>query len=127
MASSSPRKRGLPVEFDDFSGIKEPTSTAIVHGVVTSFSPMKRDSKKRCFDGYMSDGKKKMRFVGFRHDQQDKIADLSKGGKPVVLSNCSVKVARSGDCLEVIINNSTQVDQSYKEYHVDCKGGSRIY
>jgi hypothetical protein len=32
----------------------------------------------------MSGGKKKMRFVGFRHDQQDKIADLSKGVKPLL-------------------------------------------
>jgi hypothetical protein len=125
MASSSrsPRKRSVPVEFDDFSGIKEPTSTAVVHGVVTSFSPMKKDSKKRCFDGYMSDGKKKMRFVGFRHDQQDKIADLSKSGKPLLLSNCAVKMARSGDSLEVIVNDSTRVEQSDKKYEVDCKGG----
>ena len=71
MAGCSPRKRSAPVEFQDFSDIKEPTPTAVVHGVVTSFSPMKKESKKRCFDGYMSDGKKKMRFFGFRYDQQD--------------------------------------------------------
>ena len=123
MASSSPRKRSVPVEFEDFSGIKEPTSPAVVHGIVTSFSPMKKDSKKRCFDGYMSDGKKKMRFVGFRHDQQDKITDLSKGGKPLVLSNCAVKMSRSGDSLEVIVNDSTRVNQSDKKYEIECMGG----
>ena len=122
MASSSPRKRSVPIEFEDFSGIKEPTSPAVVHGVVTSFSPMKRDSKKRCFDGYMSHGKKKMRFVGFRHDQQDNMTDLGKGGKLIVLSNCAVKMARSGDRLEVIVTDSTRVDQSDKKYEVECNG-----
>ena len=83
MASRSPRKRSAPIEFQNFSDKKEPTPTA-VHRVVTSFSPMKKESKKRCFDGYMSDDKKKMQFVGFRYDQQGKVADLSKGGKPLV-------------------------------------------
>ena len=108
--------------FEDLSDIKEPTTTAIVHGVVTSFSPMKNDSKKKCFDGYMSSGKKKMRFVGFRHDQQDKISELSKEGKPVLLSNCSVKKARSGDSLEVIVSDHTQVSESEKKYNIDVKG-----
>ena len=74
----------------------------------------------------MSDDKKKMRFVGFRHDQQDKITDLSKGRKPLVLSNCAVKMARSGDCLEVIVTDSTRVDKSDKKYDVEFKGGMEL-
>ena len=63
--SSSPRKRtSSQVEFEDLSLITHPESKAVVHGVVTSFSPMKEKSK--CFDGYMSDSRKKLRFVGFQ-------------------------------------------------------------
>ena len=52
----------------------------------------------------------------------NKIPDLSKRGKPLVLSNCSVKTARSGDSLEFIVNDSTRVEQSDKKYQVECKG-----
>ena len=96
MANSSPRKRKVPVEFEELSSITEPTSTASVHGVVTSFSPRKPESKKKCFSGYMSDGKKRMRFVGFRYDLSEKIAEVCKEGKPVHLCNCTVKKERSG-------------------------------
>ena len=41
----------------------------------------------------------------------NKISDLSKRGKPLVLSNCSVKTARSGDSLEFIVNDSTRADK----------------
>ena len=74
----------------------------MVHGVVTSFSPIKENSK-RCFDGYMSDGKKRLRFVGFQQDKQEKVAQISKDGEAIVLSNCCVKKTRSGDGLEVIV------------------------
>ena len=51
--SSSPRKRtSSQVEFEELSSITEPENKAVVHGIVTSLSPMKSDSKK-CFDGYL--------------------------------------------------------------------------
>lgn len=93
--TKSPRKRTksqVAIEFEDLSLIKEPETKATIHGVVTSLSPMKKDSKK-CFDGYMSDGRKKMRFVGFQQDKEAKLAEFTKGGQPVVLSNCSIKKA----------------------------------
>ena len=79
MDGRSPRKRSAPVEFQDFSDIKEPTPTAVVHGVVTAFSPMKKESKKQCFDGCMSDGKKKDLLAS---GMTNKISDLCKRGKP---------------------------------------------
>ena len=51
----------------------------------------------------------------------NKISDLSELGKPLVLSNCSVKTARSGDSVEFIVNDSTRVEQT-KKYQVECKG-----
>lgn len=81
--STSPRKRtSSQVEFEELSSITEPENKAVVHGIVTSLSPMKSDSKK-CFDGYLSDGRKKIRFVGFQQEKQDKLAEITKGVNPL--------------------------------------------
>ena len=118
---SSPRKRtSSQVEFEDLSSITQTESRATVHGMVTSFSPMKQNAKK-CFDGYMSDGRKRIRFVGFQQKNQDKIAEITKEGKPVVLSNCSVKKARSGDGLELIVNDQTEINKSPKKFEIQAK------
>jgi hypothetical protein len=106
------------VEFNDISTITEPTEPgykAVVHGVICSFSPMK-ESKKKCFDGYTTNGTKKMRFVGFSHKKK---TELSSNGN-AVLSECSIKKARSGDSLEVIVSDDSQVAKSTKTF-VDCK------
>ena len=99
------RKRSRSVEFDDTFTITEPTEPGyktVVHGVICSFSPIK-ESKKKCFDGYITDGMKKMRFVGFSHKIQTKITELGNNGEPVVLTECLIKKACSGDTLEVIV------------------------
>ena len=67
----------------------------------------------------MSDGKKKMRFVGFSYELSDKIAEVCKEGKAVHLSNCTVKKDRSSDSLEVILNDFTEVSQSDKNFEID--------
>ena len=97
------RKRSRSIEFDNISTITEPTKPgykAVVHGVICSFSLLK-ESKKKCFDGYITDGMKKMRFAGFSHKIQSKITELGNNGEPVVLTECSIKKARSGDTFEV--------------------------
>ena len=119
--SSSPKKRtSSQVEFEELSTITEPENKAVVHGIVTSLSPMKRDSKK-CFDGYTSDGRKKIRFVGFQQEKQDKLAEITKGGEPIVLTNCSVKKARSGEGLELIVKDQTQIEKSPKKFDFQVK------
>ena len=50
--------------------------------MVTFFSPIKQNSKK-CFDGYMPDGKKRLRFVEFKQERQDKLAQISKEGEAI--------------------------------------------
>ena len=46
-----------------------------------------------------------MRFVEFQQKNQEKIAEITYEEEPVVLSNCSVKKARSGDGPELIVND----------------------
>ena len=69
----------------------------------------------------MSDGRKKMRFVGFQHEKQEKLAEITKAGEPIVLSNCSVKKARSGDGLELIVNDQTQINKSPKKFELEVQ------
>ena len=102
------------------SSITEPENKAVVHGIVISLSPMKTDSKK-CFDGYISDSRKKIRYVGFNQEQEDKLAEITKGGEPIVLTNCSVNKARFGEGLELIVKDQTQIDKSQKKFDFEVK------
>ena len=62
-----------------------------------------------------------MRFVGFQHEKQEKLAEITKAGEPIVLSNCSVKKARSGDGLELIVNDQTQINKSPKKFELEVQ------
>ena len=46
---------------------------------------------------------------------------IAKEGDPIVLSNCSVKKARSGDSLELIVHDQTQINKSPKKFELDVK------
>ena len=65
--SSTSYKETLPVEFDDIASIDKPSDGygAKVHGVVPSLLPIKGTENKKYFDGSITDGTKKIRFVGF--------------------------------------------------------------
>ena len=124
MASSlSPRKRPSPVEFDDISSISAPTDgpAAKIHGVVTALSPIKPTSNKPYFEGYLSDGHKRMRFVGFSSAKEKLITKFNKDNNPILLSNCTVKNARFGDGLEIIVGDGTTIEKSSKEFDVDLQ------
>ena len=75
MAQESDKEtKGLKREHDDLDVVEvesldEPLSTASVHGVITSLSPIKKGRKSNCFDGNVSDGKSKVRLVGFSPSQ----------------------------------------------------------
>jgi hypothetical protein len=69
----------------------------------------------------MSDGKKRMRFVGFQQDKQEKLAEITKEGEPIVLSNCSVKKTRNGDGLELIVKDQTEISRSPKKFELQTK------
>ena len=59
------------VEFEDFSYITQPENKAVVHGMVTSFSPIKENSTD------MSDEIKRLRLVGYQEDKQEKVAQIT--------------------------------------------------
>lgn len=118
MASkTTPRKRPREIEFDDMSSVS-PAQSAKLHGVIVSLSPMKPDAAKPYFQGYLSDGTKKMRFVGWSPAKEKLIEKFSKEHELVSLSNCTVKSRdkRFGDGLEIVLNDSTIIEKSEKSF-----------
>lgn len=89
---------------------------ARVHGVVTSVSPMKlsESGKSRYFDGELSDGKRKVRVVGFDSKVREKLFDSHGKREPVVVSNCEVKCGKYSSDLEIFVKESTELQVTNK-------------
>lgn len=106
------------MEFDDISSIDEASDgyEATVHGVITSVSPMKGQSYKKYFDGYVTDGQKKLRFVGFSPEKAKQLDDFANDKQSVVLKKCCIKNVRSGNQLEILVGDYTDISKSAKIY-----------
>ena len=55
------------LEVNDVESLKEPLSTASIHGGISGLSPIKRGRRSNYFEGTVSDGKAKVRLVEFSH------------------------------------------------------------
>ncbi len=117
---SPPRKRPRP-EYEDIISVNEESNgySATIHGIVTSVSPMKGQSEIKFFDGYISDGKKKIRFVGFNSDKAKLLEEHAHSKQSVALSNCRIKQAKSSSELEVMVGDRTDVTNSAISFEVD--------
>lgn len=91
-----------------------------VHGVVTSVSPMKlsESGKSRYFDGELSDGKIKVRVVGFDSKVREKLFDSHGKREPVVVSNCEVKCGKYSSDLEIFVKKSTELQKSPTKFDI---------
>lgn len=113
MATPS-RKRPRPVDVDSIAEITTPTTVANVHGFVTSISPIIPTSKKPYFEGYLDDGTKRMRFVGFNPSKEKIIDQFSKSQEPVLLSSCRIVNSKFGEGLDIMLNDNTVITKSDK-------------
>ena len=109
------KKRRLYEEFDDVSCI-EASQHATIHGVVAAVSPqmLRGKSGKNYFDGSLTDGKIKVRFVGFDEDKRTRLATFLSKKEAVALQNCQVKMSRDSTEFEVV-NGCTELLQSPKK------------
>ena len=99
------------LEFDDYSEVVEPSTSANVHGMITCISPVKiaRETGKNFFDGEVCDGTRKLRFVGFESPQHKLLNDLMKQRKPVQLKDCQIQLGkRDSSKLEVKLKGTTK-------------------
>ena len=112
-------KRKRPREVSDFSKIgEEAVSSATVHGVITSLSPIKKGRSSKFFDGKVSDGKKSLRLVAFSERQLESMQEFKSSRRTVELKDCQLQRARRGDQLEIVLKSGSEVGPSSKEIDV---------
>jgi len=63
-------------EVDNFNVVEKGMASASVHGVLTSVLPVRKGRKQNYFEGKLSDGSSKLRFVGFDSKQQKKMSEM---------------------------------------------------
>ena len=124
VSSSSCSSRKRPAEdIDNYSDIGG-HENANIHGVLMELSPVKKGKRSNFFEGQMSDGTSRMRFVGFKAEQRKKLVDFSQSGKPVALKDCEVKVSRQGHQMKILLKNSTEISISMKTINVSNEAES---
>ena len=105
----------MATKFQEFSKIEEIDScaSAIVHGAISSLSPIKRGTKSPYFDGTLIDDSARVRTVGF--DQlQRKLQYFYTRKRPVCIQNCQIKQSINGDGFEIILKSNTKIIASEK-------------
>ncbi len=91
----------------------------MVHGMVTSVTPMKGKSANKFFDGYVSDRVKKLRFIGLSTDKTKQLEQRLSNKEHVILTECCIKHARYGNQLEVIIGDRTDISTPALTFEVE--------
>ncbi len=118
---SPPRKQQKRIEYADVTSVVEESEgySATVHGMVTSVSPMKGKSATKFFDGYVTDGATKLRFVGFNVDKAKQLEQHANDNETVELANCRIKHALHGNQLEIIVGDRTDISKSALTFEVE--------
>ena len=122
-------RRSMPevVAFSKVNGV----TSAIVHGLLASVSRVKKGRNSEYFEGILSDGECKLRFVGFHRLQHKKLSSFWKERKPVFLRNCKIKKSRNSERMDVVLKSTTEIGESSRTYDdsaidVDDDGDSFI-
>ena len=92
--------------------------SARVHGVLTSISPVKKGRKQNYFEGKLSDGSSKVRFVGFDSKQQKSMSELLTKKRAIEIKNCEFKSSRRGDEMEILLKSDSKINASDKKIDV---------
>ena len=111
------RKRTIE-EVEKLQDLDKPLKNASVHGLVTSLSPIKKGRTCSYFDGTLTDGSDKIRFVGFGGSQQRKMSDYKERSLTINLDDCEVKPARRGSKMEIMLKGSTTLTNSPKKFDI---------
>ena len=105
-------------EVESLDAVDKPISSANIHGMVTSLSPIKKGRTRNYFDGTISDGTSKLRLVGFNSKQRSLMSEFMEKKEAVALKDCQVQQARRGYDMEVLLKNSSAVVGSPKKLKV---------
>lgn len=80
--------------------------SANIHGIPRNLSPVKQGKKASYFDGEMSDGSCRIRFVGFKAEHRRRLLPFTEKDEPVELQNCHIKRSRQGHKMEVLLKHT---------------------
>ena len=111
-------KRSLQ-EFLEVSSVDEPTTSAMIHGVVSTVSPMKKGRKCQYFNGTLTDGQKDIRILGFDEAQQKKLKESFISKQAIVLGNCEVIQNETSSDLTIKMKDFTSINESPTKFEVD--------
>ena len=107
----------VKVDIADYCEIgNDEIQSANIHGVPRSLSPVKPRKKAAYFDGEMSDGSCRIRFVGFKAEQRQRLLSFTEKDEPVELHNCQIKRSRQGHEMEVLLKTATVIKPSTKTF-----------
>ena len=109
--------------FKDLESIDQPMASAEIEAVPVKITQMQtpKKGKKRYFEGDLSDGKKRMRLVGFEEDQQKKLEEYTLQQSPVKLKKCEVHKSQYTGNLEVKLTGKTTIELSPTKFHIPSK------
>lgn len=105
-------------KLDDFdaSEVKE-SKNAVVHGVITELSPVKKSKKDesvKYFSGKLSDDKDSVRVICFYPSLRNRMSS-SFEKDTVSLVNCQVCASRGGGS-EILLTDTSKVEASPKKF-----------
>ena len=103
-------------ELEEVDSLEEPVSTASLHAVVSSLSPVKKGRNSDYFEGTVTDGKSTVRLVGYKRSQQSKIKRFMDKQQPILLDYCEIEKARCGQRMEIMLKVSTAITSSPKKF-----------
>ena len=114
--SKGVKRKHEELEVDEVESLDEPRSTASIHVVISSLSPIKKGCKSNYFDGSVSDGKSKVRLVGFSPSQRTRMKNLMEKKQAVKLDDCEIRHARRGQKMEIVLKGNTKIGMSPKKF-----------
>lgn len=101
--------------FEKLSEIEDPQSSVDVHVAVQQVTPIKKaKSGVAYFDGYVSDGSKQMRLVGFDEKLQSQLASFVDTKSPAKVVKCQIKRGRNQE-FEIVLHNSSRIMASPRQ------------
>ncbi len=107
-------------DIDDYSILDHSENEATnLHGVVRNLSPVKRGKKANYFDGELTDGTCRIRFIGFKAEQHKQLQELSKGDSSIEIKDCQIKMSRQGHCMEALLKGASKITSSPKSFNLD--------
>ena len=117
-------KREYPYDdFSDLSEVQHPSKCAKIDGILSSLSPMKTSTTgtTKYFDGEITNGKKRLRLVGFDSKVQQKLQQFYENEDSITLHNCEIKESKYSSGFEVVVRKSSDFQKSPSKYELPSR------